>query len=92
MAHNLLEAKGYAYGTQPLEEDDKQPPETEPLSTPETGKNGETATRWPTQTATNGPGNLVACRPPPLTWDSVNRTGFHRGLVVWAICGVVGLV
>ncbi len=23
---------------------------------------------------------------------SLNRAGFHRGLVVWAICGVVGLV
>ena len=23
---------------------------------------------------------------------SLNRTGIHRGLVVWAICGVVGLV
>ena len=22
----------------------------------------------------------------------LNRTGIHRGLVVWAICGVVGLV
>ena len=26
------------------------------------------------------------------TQDVMNRTGFHRGLVVWAICGVVGLV
>ena len=26
------------------------------------------------------------------THRDVNRTGIHRGLVVWAICGVVGLV
>ena len=27
-----------------------------------------------------------------VTVGSLNRTGIHRGLVVWAICGVVGLV
>ena len=34
----------------------------------------------------------LCARVNPALLSALNRTGIHRGLVVWAICGVVGLV